>query len=77
MGDRIIRAIRMPVAAPTIASRGTSPVTALWGATANNVLNVYTAGLGLLALGVHMPRWLAVYLVRRGAVSAVWSRRGR
>jgi nucleobase:cation symporter-1, NCS1 family len=33
------------------------------GATANNVLNIYTAGLGLLALRVDVRRWLAVCLV--------------
>jgi NCS1 family nucleobase:cation symporter-1 len=35
----------------------------IWGAIANNVLNLYTAGLGLLALRIHAPRWLAVCLV--------------
>lgn len=35
----------------------------IWGATANNVLNLYTAGLGLLALRVQVPRWIAVCLV--------------
>jgi nucleobase:cation symporter-1, NCS1 family len=32
----------------------------LWGTIANNVLNLYTAGLGLLALRVHARRWIAV-----------------
>jgi NCS1 family nucleobase:cation symporter-1 len=35
----------------------------IMGATANNVLNIYTAGLGLLALRVNVQRWLAVCLV--------------
>lgn len=35
----------------------------IWGALANNVLNLYTAGLGLLALRLRVPRWLAVCLV--------------
>ncbi len=35
----------------------------IWGAIANNVLNLYTAGLGLLALRIHAPRWLAVCIV--------------
>jgi nucleobase:cation symporter-1, NCS1 family len=38
-------------------------IVVIWGATANNVLNLYTAGLGLLALRVAVPRWLAVCLV--------------
>lgn len=41
----------------------------IWGATANNVLNLYTAGLGLLALRVKVQRWIAVCLV--GAIAAV------
>jgi len=39
----------------------------LWGAVANNVLNLYTAGLGLLALHVPAPRWVAVLLIEAGA----------
>ena len=39
----------------------------IWGATANNVLNLYTAGLGLLALRITVPRWAAVCLV--GAIA--------
>jgi NCS1 family nucleobase:cation symporter-1 len=39
----------------------------LWGAVANNVLNLYTAGLGLLALRVHAPRWVAVLVIGIGA----------
>lgn len=35
----------------------------IWGAIANNVLNLYTAGLGLLALRVKAQRWVAVCLV--------------
>ena len=35
----------------------------IWGAIANNVLNLYTAGLGLLALRVYAPRWAAVCVV--------------
>jgi NCS1 family nucleobase:cation symporter-1 len=35
-------------------------VAVLWGAIANNVLNLYTASLGLLALGVRAPRWATV-----------------
>lgn len=35
----------------------------IWGAIANNVLNLYTAGLGLLALRLRVARWLAVCLV--------------
>jgi NCS1 family nucleobase:cation symporter-1 len=35
----------------------------LVGAIANNVLNLYTAGLGLLALHVRAPRWVAVVLI--------------
>ncbi|HLJ35509.1 MAG TPA: cytosine permease [Ktedonobacteraceae bacterium] len=35
----------------------------IWGAIANNVLNLYTAGLGLLALRVRARRWIAVCLV--------------
>jgi len=35
----------------------------IWGAIANNVLNLYTAGLGLLALRIHAPRWIAVCIV--------------
>jgi purine-cytosine permease-like protein len=41
----------------------------IWGATANNVLNLYTAGLGLLALRVQVPRWIAVCLV--GVIAAI------
>jgi len=41
----------------------------IWGAIANNVLNLYTAGLGLLALRVLVPRWVAVALV--GGIAAV------
>ncbi len=41
----------------------------IWGATANNVLNLYTAGLGLLALRVTVPRWIAVCMV--GAIAAI------
>jgi purine-cytosine permease-like protein len=39
----------------------------LWGTVANNVLNLYTAGLGLLALRVRAPRWIAVLGVGIGA----------
>lgn len=39
----------------------------LWGAVANNALNLYTAGLGLLALHVRAPRWVAVLLIELGA----------
>ncbi len=35
----------------------------IWGAIANNVLNLYTAGLGLLALRVRAQRWVAVSIV--------------
>jgi NCS1 family nucleobase:cation symporter-1 len=35
----------------------------IWGAIANNVLNLYTAGLGLLALRIYVPRWVAVCIV--------------
>ncbi len=35
----------------------------IWGAIANNVLNLYTAGLGLLALRVRARRWIAVCIV--------------
>lgn len=35
----------------------------IWGAIANNVLNLYTAGLGLLALRIHAQRWIAVCIV--------------
>ncbi|HEX6288802.1 MAG TPA: cytosine permease [Herpetosiphonaceae bacterium] len=35
----------------------------LIGAVANNVMNLYTAGLGLLALRVHAPRWIAVLVI--------------
>jgi nucleobase:cation symporter-1, NCS1 family len=35
----------------------------IWGAIANNVLNLYTAGLGLLALRIVAPRWIAVCIV--------------
>lgn len=38
-------------------------VAVLVGAVANNVLNLYTAGLGLLALHVRAPRWVAVVLI--------------
>ncbi len=38
-------------------------VMVIWGAIANNVLNLYTAGLGLLALRIVVPRWVAVCLV--------------
>jgi purine-cytosine permease-like protein len=41
----------------------------IWGATANNVLNLYTAGLGLLALRVQVPRWIAVCMV--GVIAAI------
>ena len=41
----------------------------IWGAIANNVLNLYTAGLGLIALRVLVPRWIAVALV--GSIAAV------
>jgi len=41
----------------------------IWGTTANNVLNLYTAGLGLLALRIKVQRWLAVCLV--GAIATV------
>jgi NCS1 family nucleobase:cation symporter-1 len=41
----------------------------IWGATANNVLNLYTAGLGLLALRIQVPRWIAVCLV--GVIATV------
>ena len=41
----------------------------IWGATANNVMNLYTAGLGLLALRIQVPRWLAVLCI--GAIAAV------
>lgn len=44
-------------------------VVVIWGATANNVLNLYTAGLGLLALRIQVPRWMAVALV--GAIAAI------
>jgi NCS1 family nucleobase:cation symporter-1 len=44
-------------------------VVVIWGATANNVLNLYTAGLGLLALRIQVPRWMAVCLV--GLIAAV------
>ncbi len=40
----------------------------IWGAIANNVLNLYTAGLGLLALRIPAPRWLAVCIVASIAV---------
>jgi NCS1 family nucleobase:cation symporter-1 len=43
-------------------------VVVIWGATANNVLNLYTAGLGLLALRIQVPRWMAVCFV--GAIAA-------
>jgi len=39
----------------------------LWGTVANNVLNLYTAGLGLLALRIHTQRWIAVLIVGIGA----------
>jgi NCS1 family nucleobase:cation symporter-1 len=39
----------------------------IWGTTANNVLNLYTAGLGLLALRIKVQRWVAVCLV--GAIA--------
>jgi NCS1 family nucleobase:cation symporter-1 len=42
-------------------------IAVIWGATANNVLNLYTAGLGLLALRIVVPRWVAVCLV--GAIA--------
>jgi NCS1 family nucleobase:cation symporter-1 len=50
---------------------GSAPllVAVIWGATANNVLNLYTAGLGLLALRIVVPRWVAVCLV--GAIATV------
>ena len=38
-------------------------IVVIWGTTANNVLNLYTAGLGLLALRIAVPRWIAVCLV--------------
>jgi nucleobase:cation symporter-1, NCS1 family len=38
-------------------------IAVIWGATANNVLNLYTAGLGLIALRILVPRWIAVALV--------------
>jgi len=41
----------------------------IWGAIANNVLNLYTAGLGLIALRILVPRWIAVALV--GAFATV------
>jgi nucleobase:cation symporter-1, NCS1 family len=41
----------------------------IWGATANNVLNLYTAGLGLLALRIQLPRWIAVAVV--GVIATV------
>jgi nucleobase:cation symporter-1, NCS1 family len=41
----------------------------IWGCSANNVLNLYTAGLGLLALRIVVPRWVAVCIV--AAISAV------
>lgn len=44
-------------------------IVVIWGATANNVLNLYTAGLGLLALRIQVPRWMAVCLV--GVIAAV------
>jgi NCS1 family nucleobase:cation symporter-1 len=44
-------------------------VVVIWGATANNVLNLYTAGLGLLALRIKVPRWMAVAFV--GAIAAI------
>ena len=44
-------------------------IAVIWGATANNVLNLYTAGLGLIALRVLVPRWIAVALV--GALATV------
>ena len=44
-------------------------IAVIWGATANNVLNLYTAGLGLLALRILVPRWIAVALV--GALATV------
>src|SRR5262245_60028397 len=39
----------------------------LWGTVANNVLNLYTAGLGLLALRIRTQRWIAVLVVGIGA----------
>jgi NCS1 family nucleobase:cation symporter-1 len=44
-------------------------IAVIWGATANNVLNLYTAGLGLLALRIVVPRWIAVCLV--GGIAAI------
>lgn len=41
----------------------------LIGALANNVLNLYTAGLGLLALHVRAPRWVAVVII--GTIASV------
>jgi NCS1 family nucleobase:cation symporter-1 len=39
----------------------------LWGTVANNILNLYTAGLGLLALRVRASRWVAVLIIEVGA----------
>ena len=44
-------------------------VAVLIGAIANNVLNLYTAGLGLLALRVRAPRWVAVLII--GLIASV------
>jgi nucleobase:cation symporter-1, NCS1 family len=44
-------------------------IAVIWGAVANNVLNLYTAGLGLIALRILVPRWIAVALV--GALATV------
>jgi len=41
----------------------------LWSCIANNVLNVYTAGLALLALHVKVKRWVSVTII--GVVAAI------
>lgn len=42
-------------------------IAVIGGAVANNVLNLYTAGLGLLALRVKAPRWASVLAIGLGA----------
>lgn len=42
-------------------------IAVICGAVANNVLNLYTAGLGLLALRVRAPRWASVLGIGVGA----------
>jgi nucleobase:cation symporter-1, NCS1 family len=48
----------------------------IWGAIANNVLNLYTAGLGLLALRIHAQRWIAVCIVASIAAALTYDVQG-